>query len=303
MKLQTALLILASSAVSETFALPPVIDNSAYPPNAVPSMAVPATNPQGNAVFELMSRIEQMQAEMQQLTGKLEEQANQIAELKKKQSTMYGDFDDRLQSLENKTGAVSGSQEPNPIDTTQNAEVPEVSPESAPVPTEKPEPIDSPTNLAAIAQEQTPVPASASAQTTTQPVNASEGEKQDYQNAYTLLRINRTQDAIIAFKAYLQHYPNGGYATNAQYWLGEAYRVNKDTPSAQQAFTDVIEKYPNTAKVPDALLMLGIIEAEQKNTEKSKAFFNRVINEYPNTVAAKKAAKKLSQATSTSNGQ
>jgi hypothetical protein len=53
-----------------------------------------------------MGRLEQLQAEVQQLTGKVDEQAYKIDELKKHQSTLYSDFDERLQGIENKTNGV-----------------------------------------------------------------------------------------------------------------------------------------------------------------------------------------------------
>ena len=54
-----------------------------------------------------MGRLEQLQAEVQQLTGKVDEQAYRIDELKKHQSTMYSDFDERLQSIEKKTKVLT----------------------------------------------------------------------------------------------------------------------------------------------------------------------------------------------------
>jgi len=306
MKLRIALFLLAGGSGCNTFALPPVIDNSAYPPNAAPAMAAaPAPGPSGTAVFELMARMEQMQADIQQLTGKVEEQANQIAELKKKQASMYNDFDERLQGAEGKAGgaeAAVSAPAPDPM----AAEAPQE--QAAPPASEKQEPIDSAANLAAVAQgtaasQPTAAnqPAAESAPQTIQASGtekqayqqASGTEKQAYQNAYTLLRTNRPEAASAAFKAYLLDYPNGGYAANAQYGLGEAYRLNKDNTSAQQAFADVLDKYPNTAKVPDALYMLGVIAAEQNNTGKAQEYFNRVVNEFPNAPAAHKAAKKM----------
>jgi tol-pal system protein YbgF len=280
MKLRTALLLLAGASCAESYALPAVIDNSAYPANAAPSMAVPATSaPSNNTVFELMGRMEQMQAEIQQLTGKVEEQANQITELKKQQSSMYGDFDDRLQSLE--SGKAAGTEAVATPDATVPSE-PKVSTATA----DKAQPIDSSENLAAAAKQ-------SAATAKPQVVQASESEKSEYQDVYNLLRTNRIKEAIPSLQAYIQKYPSGKYATNAQYWLGEAYRINKDPASAHQAFNDVIGKYPNSDKVPDALLMLGILEADQKNTDKAREYYNRVASEFPNTVAAKKAAKKL----------
>ena len=124
-------------------------------------------------------------------------------------------------------------------------------------------------------------------------MQASGAEKQEYQQAYNELRNGHTDQSIEQFNAYLNKYPTGVYANNAQYWLGEAYRVKRDNNAARKAFNDVIEKYPNGIKVPDALLKLGYIEVEQKNLAKAREYLTRVTVAYPNTRAALLAEKKL----------
>ena len=108
MKKTTVVLLL--SACSSVYAeLPVVIDHSSYPPSATPVPVNPANAPSANTLYELMGRLEQLQAEVQQLTGKVDEQAYRIDELKKHQTKMYSDFDERLQSIENK---ASGTDQP-----------------------------------------------------------------------------------------------------------------------------------------------------------------------------------------------
>jgi len=127
------------------------------------------------------------------------------------------------------------------------------------------------------------------------PTQASGPEKQEYDHAYLSLRTGHTAESIAEFSAYLEKYPTGGLANNAQYWLGEAHRANHDNSAAQKAFNDVIEKYPDGAKVPDALLKLGYIAMDEKNPDKAKEYFNRIINDHPNSQPAVLAAKKLQQ--------
>jgi tol-pal system protein YbgF len=126
------------------------------------------------------------------------------------------------------------------------------------------------------------------------PAAASVGdEKQRYQLAYDALRNGHTAQAITEFNALLSKNPKGEYANNAQYWLGEAYRVNQDVDSARKAFNNVVQNYPGSAKVPDALLKLGIIEIEQKNAAKAREYLTRVTADFPSSTAAHLATKKL----------
>ena len=137
---------------------------------------------------------------------------------------------------------------------------------------------------------------------TKQPINKMEpvdkfvsgSEKQEYQQAYNQLRNGNTKESIEQFNAFLIKHPSGLlYANNAQYWLGEAYRVDQNNDAARKAFNDVIEKYPDGVKVPDALLRLGMLEMEQGNNGKAIEYFVRVATEYPNSTVAPIAEKKL----------
>ncbi len=109
----------------------------------------------------------------------------------------------------------------------------------------------------------------------------------------TIFRNGRTAQAITEFNAFITSHPGSTYASNAQYWLGEAHRVNQDNTSARKAFNSVIETYPNSTKVPDALLKLGYIEMEEKNPSKAREYLTRITTEFGNSRAAGLAQKKL----------
>lgn len=267
--------------------LPPVIDNSSYP-TAPPANVAPAA-PSSTALYELMGRLDKLQAEVQQLTGKVEEQGNQIAELKKNQTTMYSDFDERLQSAE-KSGSPSPDQpvaETAP-ETLATPSTSETTPADVPAPPAVP--VEPEAKPATITVKPAPAPVPKQPE-----VQASGDEKQAYQQAYTSLRSGKTDQSIEQFKAYLSQYPTGGYVDVANYWLGEAYRVKLDNNAARQAFNTVLEKYPSSTKIADALLKLGYVEADLKNIEKAREYLTRVTTEFPNTPAARSAERKLAQ--------
>jgi len=187
---------------------------------------------------------------------------------------MYSDFDGRMQNLEKKADGVkpsaaeSSPAQENPVGS--EAKVTELSVTAPAAPEVKQPP----------AQKQ-------------EAVQASGDEKQQYQQAYDALRNGHNAQAIAEFNALLSKNPKGEYANNAQYWLGEAYRVNQDIDSARKAFSSVVENYPGSSKVPDALLKLGTIEVEQKNPAKAREYLTRVTADFPSSTAARLAAKKL----------
>jgi len=285
MKACLVLLLCFCSAVhAETF--PPVVDDSTYLADQTSAGRSPSTN----ALFEMMRRLEQLQAEVQQLTGKLEEQSYLIAEMKKSQSTQYSDLDERMQNFEKKTEGVKSSDAENSSMQEGSAEPPAKESEP-PVEAAAPAPAPAPEAKQASAQKQDAVQAPVSANAPRLPPAGD--EKQQYQQAYESLRNGHTTQAIAEFNALLGNNPQGEYANNAQYWLGEAYRVNQDRDSARKAFNSVIEKYPGSSKVPDALLKLGSIEIEQKNTARAREYLTRVTVDFPGSTAARLATKKL----------
>ncbi len=92
-------------------------------------------------------------------------------------------------------------------------------------------------------------------------------DKVAYQAAFGMLKDGQYDRAIAAFQKFLVAYPASSLAENAQYWLGEAYYVNKAFPDAQSAFQRVIDKYPQSRKRPDALLKIGYCQYELKQWE------------------------------------
>lgn len=258
-KLSALLFFVSSFALADSLA--PVIDNSNYPMGAPPAQISVPSAPM-NSTFELMTRLDEAQAEIQQLNGRLEEQANTMAELKKKQSAMFADFDDRLQQIENKTSGTKPTETSVPL-------------------AKDPEPV------AVESKSATPTAAS--------PAPAVNGSQTPYQEAFTAFRNGQVTEAINQFNALLAKDPTNLLANNAQFWLGKAYRVNKDSSSAKKAFNTLLEKYPTSQKVPEALVDLSNIEIEQKNPAKAKELLTRVITDFPNSKPAEVAAKKLQQ--------
>lgn len=294
MKSRLALLLLAcTTACAES---PPVVNNLG---SVTPSQVSTATPPAALANdYQMMKRLEQMQAELQKLTGKVEEQTYHIEELKKQQKTMYTDFDDRIQNLENKSSSAPTANS-SPADTSGTASPEPSTTEPALTPPPIAVPPTSSTPAAPVVPAQATKPPALPPQTEPVPPPAPEAmplsaaEKQEYQAAYDNLRNGRTAQAISQFNAFISNHPSSTYAGNAQYWLGEAHRVNMDNNSARQAFNTVIDKFPASAKVSDALLKLGYIEVEEKNPTKAREILTRVTTEYPNTRAAAIAEKKL----------
>jgi tol-pal system protein YbgF len=116
-----------------------------------------------------------------------------------------------------------------------------------------------------------------------------------YKSNLALLQGGHYDDAIRGFRGMLDDYPQGSFADNAWYWLGQTYTVKGDYPSAAQSYQSLLQRFPNSTKVPDATLSLGMVDLKLNKREEAKAMFQKVVREYPNSRAASMASGQLSQ--------
>ncbi|MDB6085687.1 MAG: hypothetical protein JWN43_3568, partial [Gammaproteobacteria bacterium] len=86
---------------------------------------------------------------------------------------------------------------------------------------------------------------------------------------------------------------NSPLADNAQYWLGEAYYVNKSFPEALAAFQRVVDKYPQSRKIPDALLKIGYCDYELKQYSEARDALSQVTTKFPDSASGRLAQQRL----------
>ena len=117
---------------------------------------------------------------------------------------------------------------------------------------------------------------------------AAAGEKEAYDAAYSQVPKRQYAEALSAFQSFLQRYPDGKYAPNAYYWMGELHLVIKpvDLEASRQAFTQLLELYPKHPKEADAMYKLGTVYYLKDNKDQSRQWLERVIAEYGNGVSS-----------------
>jgi tol-pal system protein YbgF len=118
-------------------------------------------------------------------------------------------------------------------------------------------------------------------------------DKASYQAAFTMLKDGQYDRAIPAFQKFLASYPDSSLADNAQYWLGEAFYVNKSYPEAQAAFQRVMDKYPQSRKISDALLKIGYCRYEMKQWDSARQVLGQVVARFSDTPAGRLAQQRL----------
>ncbi|MCB1552756.1 MAG: tol-pal system protein YbgF [Xanthomonadales bacterium] len=246
----------------------------------------------GNQTVELLNRITQLQAEIQSLRGLVEQQSYEIETLKKRNRDQYLDLDSRLARLEGGSPAAPASAASDgglPADSLPaNAEPLSDVPATPRTVMEDPEvraPVDGQTQTAGLGGGEL----AADPQTIADPV----GEKAMYESAFDALKEGRYAEAARRFQSFLTSYPNGEFAPNAHYWLGESYYVTQNYQIALDAFRQLLSEFPNSSKAPDALLKVGYCHYELRQWGEAEATLNQVVERYPETTVSRLAQGRL----------
>jgi tol-pal system protein YbgF len=221
---------------------------------------------------DLIQKLQEMEQRMRELQGQIDQQSHRLDQLRKRQRNLYGDHDRRLRQLE-----VAGASDEDPsggeaaTGAASGAEAAKAAEQAA-------EEVTGEGNTSGdAASEQA----------------RSDAERKAYDRAFDLLKEGRYDEAAQAFEQFLQKHPDGPYADNAQYWLGESHYVTREFEGALEAFREVVVQYPDSAKVPDARIKIGYSLYELGRLDKAKAMLQKVREAHANSAVSGLAEKRL----------
>jgi len=206
------------------------------------------------SLLEVSNQLEALRSDVRAMHNDVDQLSNALESGRKQQRDMYADLDQRLKNIESRGSAVSS---------------------------------------AAAAAGAAGAAAAAPASVTGAGSADSGEDKSSYQAAFNLLKDGQYDRAIVAFQKFLVTYPDSSLADNAQYWLGEAYYVNKAYPEAEAAFQRVVDKYPQSRKLGDALLKIGFCRYELKQWQSAREVLGQVVARFTDTPAARLAQQRL----------
>ena len=118
-------------------------------------------------------------------------------------------------------------------------------------------------------------------------------EKQAYDSAMEVFKTGDYKRAAAALQDFVKRFPESPYASNAQYWLGNAYYAQRDYKNAIAAQEVVATTYASSAKAPDALLNIATSYAELKDKVRAKKTLQTLVSKFPDSQAAQSAKDRL----------
>ena len=212
--------------------------------------------------------------DMRDLRGQVEQLRHDVDTLQQAIQQQNADNDARLKRLEGTQPQAAAGTDPN----AQVAQQP-----GAPVVAVAPPP------AVAVARAAAPAPVAAA------PSSTSADEEAIYLKSFDQLRGGKYDAAIGGFRSMLGKYPQGNYADNAWYWMGESYHVKGDDANALKSYQSLLQQFPASPKVPDALLKTGVIYQGQQKNPQARDAYQKVLKQYPSSSAAAQARTRLAQ--------
>ncbi|MFA0811288.1 tol-pal system protein YbgF [Microbulbifer epialgicus] len=192
---------------------------------------------QTNPQAEAYYQMQVLQQEVRELRGTVEELRHEIKRLKQQRTEDYMDLDRRIARL---SGTEPSAQPPTTAEGSAST------------------------------QDGNSMPP--------KPTGPKDGksERDRYQASFGLARNGDYGGASAEFKSLLQDFPNGQYAPNANYWLGEIALVQGNLEEAREWFVALLDGYPNSNKVWDGRYKLGTVYHQLGDQQKARNLLEQV---------------------------
>lgn len=121
------------------------------------------------------------------------------------------------------------------------------------------------------------------------------GADEVYEAAVAQFNRGSLSAARIAFRQFLQAYPNHRLAPDAHYYLADLMVQEDQLESALEAFQEIPELFPTADRVPEALYRVALLQIELERADEAEATLERIVNSYPDAGVALLAREKLDE--------
>jgi tol-pal system protein YbgF len=263
----------------------------------------PAMAPSGGAAgsttaADVEIRMERLEAQMRDLTGKVEQIGNGLDQLRQRVEQVNSDLDVRFGEMAG--GATPGSASgrpsaagPSPAATPSTrfaGETPSpggLMPPGTVVPPPSGggglNPIFNTLSPPGSGPPSRPSP-SESARVEAPPTGGSVSDQ--FNHAFGLVKQADYAGAETALRSFIEAHPNDPLTGNAQYWLGQTYYARNKFPEAASAFAEGYKRFPKGSKAADDLLYLGLALAKADQKKNACLALEQLGQAFPNAAPA-----------------
>jgi tol-pal system protein YbgF len=257
--------------------------------HGAPAAAAPGVGGAGTmSGADIEIRMERLEAQMRDLTGRVEEVSNGLDQLKQRVEQINSDIDVRFSEM----GGTGVPPPRSPVaDSGRLANGPAPPTVAMPPGTVVPPPPGvgglnpifntlSPPGTSPPRQ-----PSQPSEPASTEPLSGGSINEQ-FNHAFGLVKQADYPGAEAALRAFIEAHPNEPLAGDAQYWLGQTYFARNKFSEAVSAFAEGYKRFPRGRKAPENLLYLGMSLAKSDQKKNACLAFTQLDQAFPNPAPA-----------------
>lgn len=272
-----------------------VMQRQIYSGDTPSAAAQPSSTGASANTAQLNARIDTIEEQMRELTGKIEQAEFANNKLNEKIDKLLADNDYRFNALEQKIGtapapAAEDASEPQasigePISKKRQIALQDddqTLAEGAIAPTEtNPSQILGKTRRRAEDYADAPKATKQAAQDEEEKPKKMNPQEQ-YNRALAQLRDGQYEEAEAGFKKFLATNSKDPLAGSAYYWLGETYFADKTYDKSAVQYLKSYKEFPKGKKAPDSLLKLSLSLEKLKKKKEACATLGKLDEAYPN---------------------
>ena len=135
-------------------------------------------------------------------------------------------------------------------------------------------------------EERRPEPKPAEAE---QPAARTGPAEQLYASALASFRAREHGQAVLEFTDFIARYPQHPLVPNAQFWIAEAYYLQRDYRQALVEYEKIAELNSKSGKAPDALLKIGLCFRALNDPARARETWQQLVQVYPDSEPARQA--------------
>lgn len=110
-----------------------------------------------------------------------------------------------------------------------------------------------------------------------------------YAKGMQLYQAKDYDKAVGVWNDMAKSYPKHALASNAYFWMGEAYFQKGDMGQAVLNYNEVVEKFPKSNKTPSSMLKMGMAFQKLGKKDAARLMYQDLVKKFPDSAEAKRA--------------
>ncbi len=116
-----------------------------------------------------------------------------------------------------------------------------------------------------------------------------------YDDAFILVHGSKYDQAITAFRSFLDSCPKNDNSANAHFWIGDCFYSKEKYTDAVKEFEYVLDHYTDAAVIVKTMYKLGRSKQELGKKEEARKVYKKIVADHKGTLEARQSEERLKE--------